>query len=307
MGATPRGVEEGRRALSDLETRSCAKGVSFFVACLNGDAFAETAFETYFDRVFGYLILAETLLHSNGRSAALTAALKALESADLSSQLYLRMLTRIVVAELEEDPAERVAQVTRLNEYFVDGSVRSEISDWAARNIGGNGPISSIARRFRANPRAAVHVWLTCGLVTVGEAEIAMTPRERELLCYLAAKRTPVSRDTILEDVFGDDSPPKRAQLKVYVSRLRKLLGEDVISTKGVGYCLGDRVIIDVDWIARTLRQPSRSSHGRLENARALIDRAGRGHLESWPWYVAVEELASKQEMEMRQYLFLRQ
>ena len=64
--------------------------------------------------------------------------------------------------------------------------------------------------------------------------------RPRALLALLALQRgTVVSSDRIVEDLWGDASPATaRHMVAVYVSRLRKTLGDDIVLTRRPGYLL---------------------------------------------------------------------
>jgi len=78
-------------------------------------------------------------------------------------------------------------------------------------------------------------------LVTLGGAEVALTPREFALLAVLMrAGGRAVSKLDLFERVFdGDpDSPPN--VVEVYVGYLRRKLGRDrVVTVRGSGYRLG--------------------------------------------------------------------
>lgn len=77
---------------------------------------------------------------------------------------------------------------------------------------------------------------------TVGQRRLALRPREFDLLAALA--RDPgvvLTRDALLEDVWGTDFPGETRTVDVHVAEVRKQLGEDgpVIETvRGYGYRL---------------------------------------------------------------------
>ena len=62
--------------------------------------------------------------------------------------------------------------------------------------------------------------------------------KQRALLaCLLLHPNEVVSSDRLLEDVWGDDAPATaRKIVQLYVSRLRKTLGEGVLLTRAPGY-----------------------------------------------------------------------
>ena len=76
------------------------------------------------------------------------------------------------------------------------------------------------------------------------EREIELTQREFELLEYLMRnERLVVSRDTLLEDVWGYVSPGETNTVDVFVSNLRRKLESDneprlLHTVRGAGYVL---------------------------------------------------------------------
>jgi len=75
--------------------------------------------------------------------------------------------------------------------------------------------------------------------VTVDGAEVALTPREFELLEYLVRHRGQVmTRDRLLESVWGFVSPGQTRTVEVHVASLRRKLGrpELIRTVRGVGY-----------------------------------------------------------------------
>ncbi|WP_223643670.1 response regulator transcription factor [Corallococcus sp. EGB] len=73
-------------------------------------------------------------------------------------------------------------------------------------------------------------------------AAVAVTAREWAILETLASHGDRVvSRDALLESVWGDVSPGAASSLEVLVGRIRRKLGEDVVRTlRGAGYGLGN-------------------------------------------------------------------
>ena len=78
--------------------------------------------------------------------------------------------------------------------------------------------------------------------VTVGERVVELRAREFDLLSALA--RDPgvvLSRESLLEDVWGTDFPGETRTVDVHVSELRRKLGTDgpaIESVRGIGYRL---------------------------------------------------------------------
>lgn len=74
--------------------------------------------------------------------------------------------------------------------------------------------------------------------------------RQRAVLAVLLLhRRDVVSIDRLVDELWGELPPPTAAQtIRVYVSRLRKLLGDGVLETRGRGYLLAvDPARVDAD------------------------------------------------------------
>ena len=77
---------------------------------------------------------------------------------------------------------------------------------------------------------------------TVGERRLVLRPREFDLLAALA--RDPgvvLTRDALLEDVWGTDFPGETRTIDVHVAEVRKQLGDDgpaIETVRGYGYRL---------------------------------------------------------------------
>ena len=78
--------------------------------------------------------------------------------------------------------------------------------------------------------------------VTLGEARVALTPKEFDLLAYLAADIGAVrSRDEIIRDVWDTNWWGSTKTLDVHIASLRKKVGPESIATiRGVGFALVD-------------------------------------------------------------------
>lgn len=107
--------------------------------------------------------------------------------------------------------------------------------------------LRALARRGSA-PRPRL---LSCGALTldpdsgdctVGGQFVALQPRERDMLeALLRSHPRVMSRDRLLDAVWGMDAPSDDNVVEVYVSSLRRKLGADRIQTvRGLGYRLVD-------------------------------------------------------------------
>lgn len=80
---------------------------------------------------------------------------------------------------------------------------------------------------------------------TLAGAELALPPRERTLLETLMLKAgSTVSKQTLIDSIFGIDDEPSADAVDIYLHRLRKKLeGSEatIITLRGVGYLLRTR------------------------------------------------------------------
>jgi DNA-binding SARP family transcriptional activator len=91
-----------------------------------------------------------------------------------------------------------------------------------------------------------------------GEAVILGGARQRALLALLCLHRdTVVAVDRIVDELWGESPPPTaRHMVEVYVSKLRKLIGADVLATRPPGYLLQvDPEQVDVERFERLLAE----------------------------------------------------
>ncbi|PTL77794.1 response regulator transcription factor [Vitiosangium sp. GDMCC 1.1324] len=72
--------------------------------------------------------------------------------------------------------------------------------------------------------------------------QVPITTREWSILETLASRRDRVvSRDELLESIWGDTTSGAVSSLEVLIGRIRRKLGEDVVRTlRGAGYSLGN-------------------------------------------------------------------
>ncbi len=101
------------------------------------------------------------------------------------------------------------------------------------RRAAGHATNELVAGSVRLDARA--------GRVTVEGAPIKLTPHEYRLLSYLMhhAGRV-VSRTEIVEHLYDQDFDRDSNTIEVFVGRLRKKLGVDIIQTvRGLGYLVG--------------------------------------------------------------------
>ena len=75
-------------------------------------------------------------------------------------------------------------------------------------------------------------------ILHIGNKEVKLSKKEGEFLAYFLHNRTEViSSDELMSNVWSYDTAPSSATLRTYIKNIRKLLGEDSITTiRGVGY-----------------------------------------------------------------------
>jgi hypothetical protein len=290
--------------LKQLKSHSSDKGTSFFLACAAGRPNPPIAFETYIDRTYGYLLLTERMLRASGTKRAIDVAREGITAADLSGQTLVRALTRIVAVELAPELFATVfAEIEDALANLPLGPMRDGLIAYAQKRETAYPLVARLTARFRAQREPTMTVWLTTGMVTIGREVLKLTPREREILCFLAAHRRPVAVETLLESVFGDEAGSKRNHLKVYVSRLRKALGSECIITHHGRYGLGPGVSIDVDQIEAEIAKNWRDVDPSLVEISDTIARGFEDHARAWPWYSSFEPLIRQSEARLNQFL----
>ena len=103
------------------------------------------------------------------------------------------------------------------------------------RRASGNASSELIAGDVRLDTRS--------GRVTLAGEPVKMTAQEYKLLSYLLHhKGKVVSRTELIEHIYDQDFDRDSNTIEVFVTRIRKKLGADVISTiRGLGYSLDER------------------------------------------------------------------
>jgi two-component system OmpR family response regulator len=102
------------------------------------------------------------------------------------------------------------------------------------RRAAGNASAEMIAGDVRLDTRS--------GRVTLAGEPVKLTAQEYKLLSYLLHhKGKVVSRTELIEHIYDQDFDRDSNTIEVFVTRIRKKLGPDVITTiRGLGYSLDD-------------------------------------------------------------------
>jgi DNA-binding response OmpR family regulator len=111
--------------------------------------------------------------------------------------------------------------------------------------------IEAVARRGRPMFEAAdevrvedVHVDLRTRRVRVGDHDVELTPKEFDVLAVLAGEAgTAVSRQRLMDEVWGDAYLAVSRSLDVHIAQLRAKLGrpELLVTIRGFGYRFGEQ------------------------------------------------------------------
>jgi len=106
--------------------------------------------------------------------------------------------------------------------------------------------IAAVARRYSGNPNplitlGALEIDLAAHAIHGPQGQIDLS--QREWIIFEALLQRPgqiVSKSQIEDQIYAFDSEVESNTIEVYVSRLRKKLGKDVVQTlRGLGYRLG--------------------------------------------------------------------
>ena len=106
--------------------------------------------------------------------------------------------------------------------------------------------IAAVARRYAGNPNplitlGALKIDLAAHAIHGPKGQIDLS--QREWIIFEALLKRPgqiVSKSQIEDQIYAFDSEVESNTIEVYVSRLRKKLGKDVVQTlRGMGYRLG--------------------------------------------------------------------
>ena len=106
--------------------------------------------------------------------------------------------------------------------------------------------IAAVARRYAGNPNplitlGALKIDLAAHAIHGPKGQIDLS--QREWIIFEALLQRPgqiVSKSQIEDQIYAFDSEVESNTIEVYVSRLRKKLGKDVVQTlRGIGYRLG--------------------------------------------------------------------
>ena len=155
----------------------------------------------------------------------------------LKARRAARDVTPVIILTARDQITDRIAGLNAgADDYLVKPFDLSELS---AR-------IGAVARRYAGNPNPLLEI----GDLTIDLAErsiqragqpISLTAREWVLFeAFLQRPRALLSKAQMEERLYSFDAEVESNTIEVYIGRIRKKLGQDVIETiRGLGYRLG--------------------------------------------------------------------
>lgn len=158
-------------------------------------------------------------------------------------ELRARSSVPIIVVSARGDEIDRVS----LLELGADDYV---VKPFGFREL--TARVRAVLRRAKASEPASVDDVLRVGdltvdrrtrKVTLGEAPVSLTPKEYDLLSYLAADPGTVhTRDRIIGEIWDENWWGSTKTLDVHIASLRKKLGATTIETvRGVGFTMPEQ------------------------------------------------------------------
>lgn len=145
--------------------------------------------------------------------------------------------TPVIILTARDQITDRIAGLNGgADDYLVKPFDLSELS---AR-------IGAVARRYSGNPNPLVEIGdltvdLAARTILRGGTSIALTSREWVIFeAFVQRPRALISKSQMEERLYSFDADVESNTIEVYVGRIRKKLGHDVIVTeRGMGYRLG--------------------------------------------------------------------
>lgn len=154
--------------------------------------------------------------------------------------------------------------------------------------------------------RMPVEVSLAQANVRVDGADVPLSGHTLALALFFAAHPRPVSREHLGSEVFHAHSRAGENAVKVYVHRLRAVIGKEAIVRRAEGYLYSSRVRVDLPEIERfvthaahlvVLTTPARAG------AQAILNALSAGRPDAvlqWEWFRPVERRLRALERRLR-------
>lgn len=140
-----------------------------------------------------------------------------------------------------------------------------------------------------------VEISLATASVRVSGSDLPISGHTLALALYLAAEGRPVARAQLASVLFRTESGSPESSVKVYVHRLRSVIGKESITRKAGGYAYSNRVSVDLpeieEFVLKAEEGAPRSFAMRVRARRILMELSvGRPAVVlSWGWFSPIE------------------
>jgi DNA-binding winged helix-turn-helix (wHTH) protein len=279
--------------VSELESSlapSIANSFLHFLDCARGRASAAKEMAEKMDvRTYAYCIAAGL---EKSRVRRLKYAQAALLAAQRSSQRFCEVIARVILSFCEPDNfAIHIARAEVLATEMESAVLLEALI--ALRSGSAEGTmLQALQRRFSdSHPLPAsdpLRINLSERTVSVSDEKISLSPREFELLVFLATRDEPVEGNVIAVAIWPRSSAEHaQLSLRVTLNRLRNRFGRaDTVVATNTGFTIGVPVSISPGALSSTWRRQDFDKTILL----AELDSWPPRYASSWAWFEDLEE-----------------
>ncbi len=299
-------VAQYARELARAIAPNTSVGTEVLRNAVRGDislALREETFERFRFRHYAALIACGRA----PRAERLRFADAALEAAKNADEPACAAVSAIALAECEPGiRGEMIRLALQWAERTDSTALRASIE--AYRNGSSNlGLLGPMIERFRDEPAArrvrdtqAPEISVFTGAVTIGATSIRLSPRERELLFYLALAQRACSRAELLETIWPESSERSPSVLRVYVSRIRTRMRDPQVITllESGEYQIATYVRVDLDDAENAVRTAgdgrTLDASTRVQLSRFAQTQTAPASIRAWEWFASYARHASE-------------
>jgi hypothetical protein len=151
-----------------------------------------------------------------------------------------------------------------------------------------------------------VEISLAKASVRIAGVDAAISGHTLALALFLAAEGRPVSRERLGAALFHADSRTRENAVKVYVHRLRSVIGKDAIVRRADGYVYSPFVRVDLPEIEAFVdyaideAAPTSALRARARNMLAEFSIGRPDSVLRWNWFAPVERKLRALERRLR-------
>ena len=151
-----------------------------------------------------------------------------------------------------------------------------------------------------------VEISLATASVRVAGADVPVSGHTLALALFLAAEGRPVSRERLAAALLHADSRVSENAVKVYVHRLRSIIGKEAIIRRADGYAYNSFVRVDLPEIeafaiyAFSETMPTTALRARAHDFLATLSSGRPDSVLAWKWFSPVEKRLLALERLMR-------